>query len=569
MAKSLFKRSIASVALAASLFAFVPAFVAQAVTFSDVNNSTDYKAAILWAQSVGFVSGYPDGTFKPDACVKRAELLKMIYAYNAPGSLNVTTNKAFSDVHSSDWFYKYVNRAVYDGVVKGYDDGTFKPGNCVNRAEAMKIATNALFYMPDLSDFGGVVYYDDKLVVDIHNWDWFAPYSNFLFRKRLVGTNHTVSNGYVSGIPTIKFSPDGFMSRKEVAQLIYNYDEYILNHPVKPPVTPTPTPNSPLVAPTLFTPSNGTDYYNGYYNNGSSVFLSWNPVMNATKYEITLTSSANGYSKYVYNVNSGTTSYYVPSNNLPPNNPGTTVNFAWNVRAYDSNNNYKDSATWTFRNIGQLIIEPPVALGTPTLTAPANNAVIQSGILRQTTLQWTPVSGAATYQVEYGCDWCGGGAKWSNPTTYTTDGTSQSISAAGDNDLRFRVRAVSNKGVTGSWSGYNYFKFNSSAVTALVSPSSGTNFTYVNGVPPLVTTLWTAATGATHYDLMVRFHNSRDYTVYQLGNVLTYPIPTKDIPPFELGCMSESWKVRAYQSNGTYQDSSEWSFMVCGVPLIT
>ena len=333
---------------------------------------------------------------------------------------------------------------------------------------------------------------------------------------------------------------------------------------MKPPVTPTPTPNSPLVAPTLVSPSNGTDFYNGNYNNGSGVILSWNPVKNATGYDITLTTGVPGYTKFVYSINSVAPTYYVPSNNLAPITSGNTVVFNWQVRAYGSNNTYVDSAVWSFRGVGQVVVPPPVSLGTPTLTSPANNAVIQSGIIRQTTLQWNAVSGAASYQVEYGCDWCGGGAKWANPTTYFTMGTSQAISAAGDNDLRFRVRALDGYGTAGSWSGYNNFKFNSAAVTTLVSPASGTAFTTTDGKPS-VTTVWTATTGATHYDLMVRFHNSRDYTVYTLGNVLTYLIPLNDFPPFENGCMSESWKVRAYQSNGTYQDSNEWSFMDCGL----
>ena len=47
--------------------------------FPDVSESTDYAGSIEWMNENGVIQGYPDGTFKPDKCVNRAEFLKMMY----------------------------------------------------------------------------------------------------------------------------------------------------------------------------------------------------------------------------------------------------------------------------------------------------------------------------------------------------------------------------------------------------------------------------------------------------------------------------------------------------------
>ena len=55
------------------------ATVEYTLAFSDVNQDTSYMTAIAWMQGNGVIQGYPDGTFKPDQCVNRAEFLKMMY----------------------------------------------------------------------------------------------------------------------------------------------------------------------------------------------------------------------------------------------------------------------------------------------------------------------------------------------------------------------------------------------------------------------------------------------------------------------------------------------------------
>lgn len=214
------------------------ALAATSMTFVDVDSHTDYFNAINWAIENGVATGYGDDTWRPNNCVKRAELVKMVMESRPQkGPTNSKMENPFPDIKPTEWYYNYANEAKSMNFISGYSDGAFRGYLCVNRAEAMKIATNAMFGNPPLNKTSGDIYFDDKLVVDIKSSDWFMPYARFLFKDRLVGTNHTASAGYTVGtvplIPRIYFYPAGEMTRKEVAQMLYlisnsaRFKEYI------------------------------------------------------------------------------------------------------------------------------------------------------------------------------------------------------------------------------------------------------------------------------------------------------------------------------------------------------
>lgn len=208
------------------------ALVNQPAIFSDVNSQTDYATSINWAVSNGIATGYQNGNWGPNDCVTRAQLLKMVTeAQMLPYSSDPDYSPSpfvpdfaitFKDVKKTDWFYQYVYEAKEAGNINGYSDGTFKPNNCVNRAEAMKIAANIMFSNPQLDTSGGPIMYDDKIIGDIQMGDWFRGYARLLFRDRLVGTNHTVHVGEIGGAPVINFFPEQNMSRKEVAEMLHS-----------------------------------------------------------------------------------------------------------------------------------------------------------------------------------------------------------------------------------------------------------------------------------------------------------------------------------------------------------
>ena len=98
-----------------------------------------YNKAINAVVRAGLMQGYPDGTFKPNEKITRAEFAQMIKSIdNANGSV-----APFEDV-KGHWAEDAINQAYGNGRIKGYPDGTFKPNASITRAEAVTIA-NSLF----------------------------------------------------------------------------------------------------------------------------------------------------------------------------------------------------------------------------------------------------------------------------------------------------------------------------------------------------------------------------------------------------------------------------------------
>jgi PKD repeat protein len=127
----------------------VPAGPATA-TFSDV--PTDYWAFnyVEYAVSQGVVLGYPDGTYKPTEPVTRDQMAVFIARAIAGGDSGVpafTGTPSFSDVDASNWALNYVEYAVSQGVVLGYPDGTYRPGDSVTR-DQMAVFVARAFKLP-------------------------------------------------------------------------------------------------------------------------------------------------------------------------------------------------------------------------------------------------------------------------------------------------------------------------------------------------------------------------------------------------------------------------------------
>ncbi|WP_324822270.1 Ig-like domain-containing protein [Sinanaerobacter sp. ZZT-01] len=83
--------------------------------------------------AAGIVKGYENGTFLPDNAVTRAEFSHMI---NATLGNTGTASVSFNDTPKSEWYYSDVAKALSAGYVSGYSDGSFKPNNPVSRQEA-------------------------------------------------------------------------------------------------------------------------------------------------------------------------------------------------------------------------------------------------------------------------------------------------------------------------------------------------------------------------------------------------------------------------------------------------
>lgn len=131
---------------AATAFTVTPP-TAFAATFSDVGNAELYKSGIEFLTSEGIINGYPDGTYKPEQTVNRAEMMKII-AEGQAVYLDLSSDifaayhnqKCFNDVPARQWYTKYICYGKDKGWIVGYSDGTFRPAQTVNFVEALKIA---------------------------------------------------------------------------------------------------------------------------------------------------------------------------------------------------------------------------------------------------------------------------------------------------------------------------------------------------------------------------------------------------------------------------------------------
>ena len=133
----------------------VPAGAAAVTNFSDVSDS--YTATAVEAlRLMGVLDGYGDGTFRPDTILNRAQFCKMaVYAMDGSGELGrYSTVTIFPDVKHSHWASAYINMAARKGIISGFADGKFKPGQTVTAGQAVTILMRGLGYKDE--DMGGV-----------------------------------------------------------------------------------------------------------------------------------------------------------------------------------------------------------------------------------------------------------------------------------------------------------------------------------------------------------------------------------------------------------------------------
>ncbi|MFC3800875.1 InlB B-repeat-containing protein [Cohnella sp. GCM10012308] len=141
----------------------VPCGSAESPTTIDFSDISGHWAAsnIQLAVSRGFVSGYPDGTFKPNRTVTRAEFAVML-----ANSLKLEVEGArltFSDAAKiPSWAREAIAQAVKADIITGYEDGTFRPNATITRAEMASMIARALQLSPDAN--ASTDFADDHLI---------------------------------------------------------------------------------------------------------------------------------------------------------------------------------------------------------------------------------------------------------------------------------------------------------------------------------------------------------------------------------------------------------------------
>ncbi len=169
--------------------------------FTDVSKAHPNYDAIKYLQAEGIIGGYSDGSFKPGNTVNRAEALKMLMmAFDmeaGPGG-----SLPFSDTDDGAWYAASLATALNKAIIKGYEDGTFRPSNTVNKAEYLKM----LFLT-------GNIIPSENLAAnpysDVPKDAWYAPYAYMMNKMNLL----TVANN--------RLAAGSGMTRGDVAETIY------------------------------------------------------------------------------------------------------------------------------------------------------------------------------------------------------------------------------------------------------------------------------------------------------------------------------------------------------------
>lgn len=213
-------------------FIGIALFINLSLTYAVVSEFKDMQGH--WAETYANylhtecgVDGYKDENghllyeFRSDNALTRAELVQMVMG--CIGAMDyIGTPQEFNDVQMGDWFRVTVEAASVYGWIEGYTDGTFRPHQNINRAEALKIIVGSRFNSEDIA--GG-----SENFTDVLEGDWFTPYVSFAVMK-----------GYVSGYGDKTFRPGNDITRAEAAKILaLVHEEVVYGTPAtgsQPPV---------------------------------------------------------------------------------------------------------------------------------------------------------------------------------------------------------------------------------------------------------------------------------------------------------------------------------------------
>ena len=176
--------------------------VEEGISFSDVNPGDWFYDNVMDAAENGYISGMGDGTFNPTGATTRAQFASMIA--NAMGyEANPDAKSAFPDVADDFWGKAAINFCVENGILSGYDDGTFQPNKAITRQEAASILRNAF----ELTETTDELFPDDSAIA---GWAKESVY--------LVKAAELMKGDAGTG----NFRPNSTITRAEAASILMN-----------------------------------------------------------------------------------------------------------------------------------------------------------------------------------------------------------------------------------------------------------------------------------------------------------------------------------------------------------
>lgn len=184
----------------------------HAANFKDIRGHWGEKN-IIWAEKEGYITGYPDGTFKPNAPINRAEYYRITNQFIKKNTdkissepLDTTAEIGYADVKSSDWFFKEVQIGIQAGYISEADESeVLNPKEAIPREEAIWIFAKNQDWAENLEATNKMVDHDD--IGDKY--------------KGLVGA--AIENKVIHGNKKSEFMPKKSLTRAEVATMIAQF----------------------------------------------------------------------------------------------------------------------------------------------------------------------------------------------------------------------------------------------------------------------------------------------------------------------------------------------------------
>ena len=169
--------------------------------FTDVPAGAFFFDPVQWAVENGITTGTSATTFTPDRDVTRAEVVTFLWRAN--GSPVVTSDKSFSDVKESDFFYNAVIWAAEEGITTGKDNGLFDPFGTCTRAEALTFLWRS-------EDTPACEQGTVNSFVDVYADDFFAP-----------AVMWAISESITSGVDATHFAPYSICNRAHIVTFLF------------------------------------------------------------------------------------------------------------------------------------------------------------------------------------------------------------------------------------------------------------------------------------------------------------------------------------------------------------
>lgn len=191
-------------------------FAQAAGGFKDVTSNNGFKNDIEHLVNLGAISGYPDGTFKPNGNVTRGQAAKIITIALDMPLLN-PAKPTFKDIPRHHDFYQHIETLYANDIIKGYPDGTFGGAKPVIRSHMAKIVSNSL----ELTETSNVSFKDVPMTSE------FYPYINKM-----------ATAGITTGRPDGTYGMTSNVNRGQMAAFVSRGV-----HHVESETNPTPQPD--------------------------------------------------------------------------------------------------------------------------------------------------------------------------------------------------------------------------------------------------------------------------------------------------------------------------------------